>query len=102
MSALSTTDPGGPAPPLRLFDGFTTDEYQYLDCPGSSVVNLQVSNAQVYIGYGLRASPGGASEYPPVDESFLPVVASINQLCDQIRFKSYTPGTPAALKLRAK
>lgn len=93
---------GLPPKNLAVFDGYTTDTYQYLYCPGSTVVNLQVSNAAIYVGYGKLTAPGGSPIFPDTDESFLPVLASIDQDCDAVRFKSYTPGVPAQLKLRAK
>ena len=93
---------GLPPRPLAVFDGPTTDSYQYLMCPGSTVVNFQITNASVYIGYGKILAPGGSPIFPDNDEAFLPVIASIDQECDAVRFKSYSPGTPAIIKIRGK
>ncbi len=79
------------------FNGATTDAYQYLFCFGSSKLIIQCSNAAVAIGFGT----GGGSDalWEPVDEPYLPVVASIVRRFDALRFKSLTPGVPAQLIL---
>lgn len=87
--------------PLKIFDGSTTDTYQYLRCPGTRRLLLQVTNAQVYIGYGTLSGGGGSAVYPPNDEPFLPVIGSIERECDEVRIKSYIPGTPAKVIIRA-
>ena len=87
--------------PLKIFDGQTTDQYQYLRCPGTKRLLLQVTDAQIYIGYGTLSGGGGSAIYAPNDEPFLPVVGGIDRECDEIRVKSYTPGVPAIAKIRA-
>lgn len=81
----------------------TTDEYQYLTCPGSTRVTIQVSNAAVYIGFGLnpKGIPGGG-QYPSPDEPYLPTVGGLSRQCDEIRLKSYATGTPAQVFITAQ
>lgn len=80
----------------------TTDEYQYLTCPGSSRVTIQVSNAAVAIGFGINPKGiTGGGQYPNPDESYLPTVGGLGRQCDEIRIKSYTPGTPATVFITA-
>lgn len=85
-----------------VLDTQTTDSYQELLCPGATRVTIQVSNALIYIGFGAggQGKAGGAN-YPPSDEALLPVTAGLARTCDAIRIKSYTPGTPANVKLTA-
>lgn len=89
-----------------VLDTTSTDSYQYLECPGTREVTLQISNNMVLIGFGAAAReqlfrPGSAI-YPPNDEPFLPVVGGVARDCDEIRVKSYTPGQPANVKIVAR
>ncbi len=80
----------------------TTDAYQYLECPGSSRVTIQVSNAAISIGFGNNPKGiSGGGQYPSPDETYLPAVGGLGRACDEIRVKSYTPGTPAIVFLTA-
>lgn len=86
-----------------VLDTTTTDNYQYLTCPGTQRVTLTVLNAQALIGFGqapkgLTLRPGSAT-YPPNDEPYIPTQGGLARDCDEIRVKSYTPGTPAAVKI---
>lgn len=87
-----------------ILDTTSTDFYQYLRCPGSSRVTLQISNAQVLIGFGVSERPGavGTAEYPPADEPYLPIVGGVSRRCDEIRVRSYNAGTPASVKISAQ
>jgi hypothetical protein len=67
----------------------STSTYTELRCPGTTRVNLQVSNGKVLIGFGEEAKDPG--HYPSPDESFLPVVGAIARRCDRIRVKAATP-----------
>lgn len=81
----------------------TTDEYQYLTCPGSSRITIQVSNAAIRIGFGLNPKGiNGGGQYPSDDEAFLPTVGGLSRQCDEIRIKSYATGTPAQLFITAQ
>lgn len=89
-----------------VLDTTSTDSYQYLECPNTTQVTLQISNAAVLIGFGTAEReqlfrPGSAI-YPPNDEPFLPVVGGVNRTCDEIRIKSYAPGKPANVKIAAR
>ncbi len=87
-----------------VLDITTTDDYQYLACPGTSQVTIMgISNAAVLIGFGqagTRVTGGGY--YPDTDEPFLPSQGGLLRACDEIRVKSYTPGMPANVKLVAR
>jgi hypothetical protein len=86
-----------------VLDTTTTDGYQYLVCPGSSQVTLQVSNAAAAIGFGENPlGRPGAGVYPPADEPYLPVLAGLGRDCDEIRVKSLTAGKPANVKIVAQ
>lgn len=88
--------------PVLILDTTTTDDYQYLRCPGCSHLTLQIQNAMVNIGYGRVLETGGSAVYAPNDEPFTPVVGGIDRPpFDEIRVKSYTPGTPARVFIRA-
>ena len=80
----------------------TTDGYQYLECPGTSRVTIQVSNAMVDIGFGLNPKGiHGGGQYPSPDEPYLPTVGGLGRQCDEIRVKSHTPGVPAQVFITA-
>lgn len=87
-----------------VLDTTTTDTYQYLRCPGSRRVTLQVSNAQILVGFGVADRIGGVgtAEYPPADEPYLPIVGGVSRECDEIRVRSYKAGTPASVKIVAQ
>lgn len=89
-----------------VLDTVSTDIYQYLECPGSRKVTLQISNASVLVGFGSAADAltfrPGAATYPPDDEPFLPVVGSVARRCDEIRVRSYAPGVAANVKVVAQ
>jgi hypothetical protein len=87
-----------------VLDITTTDEYQFLSCPGSTQITiLGISNAAVLMGFGTTAArtPGGGW-YPDPDEPFLPSQGAIYRPCDEIRVMSYTAGQPANVKLVAR
>lgn len=88
-----------------VLDITTTDNYQYLSCPGTRRVTIAVSNAQALVGFGqapkgLTFRPGSAT-YPPSDEPFIPTQGGLARQCDEIRVKSYAHGTPAVVKIVA-
>ena len=90
-----------------VLDITTTDNYQYLECPGTTSVTIQVSNAAAAVGVGQAASRGltfqkGSATYPPVDEPILPSVGGLTRECDEIRVKSYAHGIPANVKVVAR
>lgn len=89
-----------------VLDVTTTDQYQYLECPDSQRVSLQVSNAAVLVGFGVTSQQqiyrAGAGVYPPNDEPFLPSLAGLSRECDEIRVKSYKTGVPAQIKVIAR
>lgn len=78
----------------------TTDSYQYVSCPGTVRVTLQVSNAAVLIGFGSGYGPPGSARYD-TDENYLPTQGSVSRLCDEIRIKSAAVGKPATVNLTA-
>lgn len=80
----------------------TTDAYQYLLCPGTTSVDLQISNANVAIGFGQGATYVGSGVYPPQDETFIPTTSGLDRTCDIIRYKSATPGVPAQIVITAR
>lgn len=80
----------------------TTDSYQYLLCPGSASIDLQISNANVQIGFGRGAVYIGSGVYPPQDETFIPTTSGLDRDCDIIRYKSATPGVPAQIVITAR
>jgi len=80
----------------------TTDNYQYLLCPGSSSVDLQISDANVDIGFGRGATYVGSGVYPPRDEIFIPTTSGLDRVCDIIRYKSATLGVPAKIVITAR
>lgn len=89
-----------------VLDTETTDEYQYLSCPRATRITLQVTNAQVLVGFGESArtqlfQPGSAT-YPVQDEPYLPSTAGLFRPCDEIRVKSYAKATPAQVKVIAQ
>lgn len=89
-----------------VLDTTTTDTYQYLECPGTSRVTVLVSNAGASIGFGqmpdARTFRPGSATYPPSDEPYLPTQGAVARACDEIRVKSYAPGTPADVKIVAQ
>lgn len=89
-----------------VLDTTTTDQYQYLPCPDSSQVTLQISNAAVLVGFGTVAPEqqfrAGAGTYPANDEPYLPSLAGLSRECDEIRVKSYAAGVPAQVKVIAQ
>jgi len=87
-----------------VLDITTTDEYQYLNCPNTTQITIMgISNAAVLIGFGVRgARQAGGAFYPDQDEPFLPTQGALRRECDEIRVKSYKPGTPADVKLTAR
>lgn len=88
-----------------VLDVFTTDTYQYLECPESTRITLQVQNAAAYIGFGKcnegRYFRAGSGVYPPNDEPIFPSVGGLARPCDEIRVRSYAAGTPAKVVIRA-
>lgn len=82
---------------------FTTeDTYQYLECPGSTRVNIQVSNATVDVGFGNNPKGlPGAGQYPSPDETYLPTQGGLGRVCDEVRIKSHTPGLAAQVFVTA-
>jgi hypothetical protein len=84
----------------------TTDSYQYLECPGSTRVTVQVSNAAVSIGFGEAPDAltfrKGAATYPPSDEVLLPTIGGLWRVCDEVRIRSYALGVPADVKITAQ
>ena len=86
-----------------VLDEQSADSYQYLECPGSTRITIQISNAPVYIGFGTD-NPAGKTQGGTydVDEPFLPIVGGLNRTCDEIRIKSYTPGNPAQVFITAQ
>lgn len=84
------------------FSGVTTDDYQYLSCPGSTSVTLQVSNANILIGFGRGSIQPGSGVFPLTDEEYIPVVGGLDRKCDVIRFKSAVPGQPATIQLSCR
>lgn len=89
-----------------VLDVETTDQYQYLTCPGTSRVTVQVFNAIAAIGFGQITNPGlafraGSGTYPPNDEPIAPSAGGLARDCDEIRVKSYAAGTPANVKIVA-
>lgn len=87
----------------RIMDITTTDEYQYLLCPGTRTVTITgISNAAVLIGFGINSAAPGGGLYLDPDEPFLPSQGSLARTCDEIRVKSYTPGSAANVKLIAR
>lgn len=80
----------------------TTDAYQYVLCPGSTTVDLQISDANVAIGFGQGTVFIGGGIYPPRDETFIPTTSGLDRVCDIIRFKSATPGVPAQIVISAR
>lgn len=87
-----------------VLDITTTDEYQYLSCPGTVTVTIMgISNAAVLIGFGQAGTRTlGGGYYGDDDEPFLPAQGSIARSCDEIRVKSYVTGAPANVKLVAR
>lgn len=85
-----------------VLDTITTDGYQELQCPGSTSVTIQVSNAAISIGFGSNAAGRpGAATYGQ-DEVLLPIVGGLDRDCDAIRLRSYAPGASANVKLSAR
>lgn len=76
-----------------VFNGATTDQYQYLFCFGSTKLNIQVSNAVILLGFGTGGGPDAM--WDTTDEPYLPIIGSIARQFDAIRFKSATLGVPA-------
>lgn len=88
---------------LGVLDVFTTDNYQYLECPGASRVTVQISNNPVLLGFGENPlGKPGAGVYPPHDEPWLPSLAGLARACDEIRVKNYNAGQPANVKITAQ
>lgn len=67
----------------------STSQYKELRCPGSTRVNLQISNGKVLVGFG--EDPTDPGHYPSPDESFLPVTGALSRRCDRIRVKAASP-----------
>lgn len=82
----------------------TTDDYQYLSCPGTSFIQALIQNAGVVVGYGTMTGSSGpeAANYPMYDQTMLPGSFPVPQRCDAIRFKSMTPGVPAQIQIVAR
>lgn len=78
----------------------TTDVYQYLSCPRTKRVTLQISNASVLIGFGTGHGPQGSASYYDGDETFLPITGGVARVCDEIRVKSAVLATPAVAILK--
>ncbi len=74
----------------------STDQYQAVPVPSTVKVNLQVSGAAIDIGFGVGL-PGSYQ----TDETFLPVIGSLQRRCDEIRIKSHAHGQPAVVFLTA-
>lgn len=85
-----------------VFNGSTTDSYQYLSCPGTGTVTIQISNANVSINFGRGSIEPGSGVFNLEDEIFIPVVGGLDRECDVIRFKSAVPGTPAVIQLSCR
>ncbi len=89
-----------------VLDITTTDNYQYLPCPGTTRVTIQVFNAFAAVGFGtaermLTLRPGSGT-YPPSDEPISPSTGGLARECDEIRVKSYAKGVPANVKIVAQ
>lgn len=80
----------------------TTDTYQFLYCPGSGEISLQIGGATVDVGFGVGAGNPTNGTYQTADETYLPVLATLERQCDVIRFKSHTKGVPATLTVIAR
>lgn len=81
----------------------STDEYQYLTCPASTRITLQVANAAILIGFGNNPKGiNGGGQYPNEDEAYLPISGGLARACDEIRIKSYATGTPAIVFITAQ
>lgn len=83
-------------------DTTSTDSYIELPCPGATRITVQVSNAAISIGYGVGGDGRHGTATYDADEVLLPSVGGLGRVCDAIRFKSYTPGIPANVKLAAQ
>lgn len=82
-----------------VFNGPTTDQYQYLLCFGSQKLNIQVSNAAILLGFGTGGGP--VPLWDLNDEPYLPVIGSLVREFDALRFKNLNAGVPAQLTLIA-
>lgn len=78
----------------------TTDSYQYVSCPDTTRITIQVSNASINIGFGSGFGPLGSARYDN-DETLLPTQGSLGRTCDEIRVKSAVPGRAATVNLTA-
>lgn len=75
------------------FNIVTTDAPQTIYCPGTTRINLQVSNAAIAIAFGVGL--GGVTW--PLEEVYLPVIGGLARVCDAIRIRSLTAGQPAVV-----
>lgn len=64
-----------------------------LECPGTSSVTVQVSQAAVWVQFGRGASPGSIAWQP--EEPLLPVVGNLARSCDWVRVRNFTAGQHA-------
>ena len=80
----------------KVLNTATTDSWQELFCPGTERITLQVSNAQVQVGFG-EGFPAVSYMHP--DETYLPVFASLVRTCDSVRVRSAVSGTPAVVSI---
>lgn len=82
----------------------TTDNYQYLSCPGSAFVQSLVLDAGILIGFGKMVGSLGpeSATYDVNDQPLLPGSNPIPQACDAIRYKSMTRGVPARVAISAR
>lgn len=80
------------------------NRYQYFSCPSSQLINMQVFNASVDVGFGLMRGSQGAefAVYPFVDEFFVPGSNTIPQWCDAIRIKNHLEGESAEYSISAR
>jgi hypothetical protein len=80
----------------------STPTYQYLECPGTRRVTIQVLNAAINIGFGTN--PKGITyggQYPPQDEVLTPSMGTLYRECDEIRFSSLVAGASAQVIITA-
>ena len=68
-----------------------------LECPGTTSVTIQISQAAVVMQFGTGASAGSATW--GAEEPFLPVVGGLARRCDYVRVRNLTAGQPAQVTI---
>lgn len=89
-----------------LNNATTTDDYEdnTLECPGSTEIDLTVSNAAVLIQYAFRMHGFTSTSLvwsPPNGVFFATGFFIRGRNVDGIRIKSAVPGTPAQVTVEA-